>query len=277
MDNILTFEVEDLFHAEIPDVETIDVKSRIIPLLLHLLDLLDGQKARATFFVLGWVARKFPEVVNIIDARGHEVASHGFTHSDVRSMPIAKFETELFRSRAMLEEILGKPVTGFKAAAPFLSRDHLAYYRAIANAGYRFDCSFLPEDTRMKSKRPILVTAGDERTLWVIPQSTYRHLGVAIRIGENIRVLPGWLGLRSIKRLNEVGYPAMVNMKLWELDAHHPRAGGKEIFRFGQFGNLTLAEEKLRRLLEHFRFTNCSDILAQQAQIPGAEDKPLVN
>jgi len=85
--------------VENPDIEPADVRSRIIPLIMHLLDLLDDQKAKATFFVLGWVARKFPEVVALIDSRGNEIASHGFTHGDIRRMPIERFKTELVRSR----------------------------------------------------------------------------------------------------------------------------------------------------------------------------------
>jgi polysaccharide deacetylase family protein (PEP-CTERM system associated) len=262
LDNILTFEIEDRFHVEEPDVETPDARSRIIPLLLHLLDTLDQQKARATFFVLGWVARKFPEVVSLIDARGHEVASHGFTHSDVRSLPLAKFETELWRSKALLEEIVSKPIYGFKAASAYLGRQNLSYYKVIAEAGYRYDCSFLPENARMESMKPFLVATESGKSLWAIPQSTRRRLGVAIRIGEHIRVLPGWFGFNSIKALNDAGYAVMVNMKLWELDVYHPRTAGKEMFDYSNFGNLSIAEEKLRRLLESFRFNTCSDILS---------------
>jgi polysaccharide deacetylase family protein (PEP-CTERM system associated) len=264
LDNALTFEIEDRFHVDSPELEPADMRSRIIPLLLHLLDLLDEQKAQATFFVLGWVARRFPEVVTLIDARGHEVASHGFTHTDVRTMPLDRFETELWRSKAMLEEILRKSIRGFKAAAPFLGRDHLHYYKIIAEAGYRYDCSFLPENSRLESKRPFRVSTDSGKSIWAIPQTTRRQMGVMIRIGENMRALPGWFGLSSIKRLNDSGYAAMINMKLWELDTHHPNSSrGREVFRYSEFGNLGLAEEKLRRILEYFRFTTCSEILDQ--------------
>jgi polysaccharide deacetylase family protein (PEP-CTERM system associated) len=261
LENILTFEVEDRFHVDSPEIEPVEVRSRIIPLLLRLLDLLDEQKARATFFVLGWVARKFPEVVTLLDARGHEIASHGFSHVDVRTMSQKMFETELWRSKALLEEILHKPLNGFKAAAPCLGNDHLHYYRIIAEAGYRYDCSFLPENSRIESTRPFSVTTETGKSMWVIPQTTRRQLGVMIRIGENMRVLPGWFGLSSIRRLNDAGFAAMVNLKLWELDMHHPRSAGKELFRYSEYGNMSLAEEKLRRILEYFRFTNCSEFL----------------
>jgi hypothetical protein len=261
IENILTFEIEDRFHVDSPDIELPDTRSRIIPLLIRLLDLLDEQKAGATFFILGWVARKFPEIITLIDNRGHEIGSHGFSHSDIRTMPLEKFETELWRSRSLLEEILGKPVLGHKAAVPFLGKEHFSLVNALANAGYGYDCSFLSENSRIEGRKPFLVSTYSKKEIWMVPQSTRRQLGVAIRFGENIRVLPGWYGLNCIKKLNDSGIPAMINMKLWELDLHHPRTTGKKVFQYSEFGNFSIAEEKLARILEYFRFTSCSEIL----------------
>jgi len=269
MDNILTFEIEDRFHVDNPDMEPLEARSRIIPLLIHLLDLLDEQKANATFFILGWVARKFPEVVALVDSRGFEVASHGFTHGDVRQMPLDKFRSELERSKAQLEEIIGKPVRGYKAASPYLSHDHLTHYRVMAEAGYAYDCSMVAEGPRMGSQKPFSISANDDRSVMVIPQSTSRKLGVKLRFGENVRTLPGWLGIRIIKNLNDKGLPAMINMKLWELDVYHPRTASQEYLHYSEYGNLSLGEEKLRRLLEYFRFSSCSDALEHwQKQVP---------
>ncbi len=190
LDNMLTFEIEDRFHVENPDMEPPDARSRIIPLLIHLLDTLDKQKAHATFFILGWVARKFPEVVALIDSRGNEVASHGFTHGDIRKMPSDKIKSELERSREILEDIIGKPVYGYKATCPYLSRDNLSLYRLIAEAGYRYDSSLLADSPRMESLKPFPITISDGRSIIAIPQSARRKLGVVFRFGENIRILP---------------------------------------------------------------------------------------
>jgi polysaccharide deacetylase family protein (PEP-CTERM system associated) len=261
LDNILTFEVEDRFHVDSPDIESVEGRSRIIALIMHLLDLLDEQKAQATFFILGWVARKFPEVVALIDARGNEVASHGFTHGDVRKMAPEKFLSELIRSREILEDIIGKPVWGYKAASPHLGRDYLSHYRAIAGAGYRYDCSLVADGPRMDRLKPFPIVVAEEKSIIAIPQSARKKWGVSFRFGENLRILPGWFGLDSIRSLNSQGFPAMINMKLWEFDMHHPRATGMEYLKFHKFGNLSIAEEKLYRLLEYFRFSTCADIL----------------
>jgi polysaccharide deacetylase family protein (PEP-CTERM system associated) len=266
LDNILSFEVEDRFHVDNPDIEPADIRSRIIPLIMHLLDLLDDQKAKATFFVLGWVARKFPEVVALIDSRGNEIASHGFTHGDVRKMPLERFRDELIRSKEILEEIIGKPVYGYKAAASCLEREHLDYYRAIAEAGYRYDCSLLSVGLRDNDIRPFQIKIDDKKSVTAIPQSTRKTLGVSFRFGENMRVLPSWFGVNSIKSLNDQGLAAMVNLKLWEFDPHQPRPAGTDIVQFGKYGNLNIAEEKLARLLDYFRFTTCAEVLKLEAE-----------
>jgi polysaccharide deacetylase family protein (PEP-CTERM system associated) len=259
--NILTFEVEDRFHVDNPDIEPVNSRSRIIPLIMHLLDLLDEQKATATFFVLGWVARRFPEVVALIDSRGNEVASHGFTHGDIRKMPLARFKSDLVRSRETLEEIISRPVYGYKTAVSCLEREHLGYYGAIAEAGYRYDCSLHASGPRMEGLRPFPIKIDEQKSIIALPQSYRRKLGVSFRFGENLRILPAWFGFNSIKNLNEKGFPAMINFKLWEFDMHQPRSAGSDLIKFPKYGNLNIAEEKLTRLLEIFRFSNCSDIL----------------
>jgi polysaccharide deacetylase family protein (PEP-CTERM system associated) len=261
VNNMLTFEIEDRFHVEHPDIEAAEVRSRIIPLLIHLLDLLDNQKARATFFILGWVASKFPEVVALIDSRGNEVASHGLTHGDVRKMPSERFRRELERSRSMLEDIIQKPVYGYKAASSYLCRDQLGLYRLIAEAGYRYDASLLADSPRMESLKPFPIAVNDGRSIMAIPHSTRRKWGVVFRFGENLRTLPGWFGINSVRSLNKKGCAAMVNMKLWEFDVHQPRSAGMDYFQFSQYGNLSLAEEKLTRLLDTFRFSSCAEVL----------------
>jgi len=261
LDNILTFEIEDRYHVDYPDIEPPDMRSRIIPLIMHLLELLDEQKARATFFILGWVARKFPEVVALIDSRGYEVASHGFTHGDIRTMSSEKFRNELARSKELLEDIIGKPVLGYKAASPYLESSQLAFYNAIAEAGYYYDCSLLANSPRIDFQKPVTIKISENKSIIAIPHSARRKWGVAFRFGENMRILPGWFGISSIKALNDKQVPAMINMKLWELDMHQPRVKGADIVRYSKYGNLTLAQEKLARILEYFRFNTCADVI----------------
>lgn len=259
--NILSFEVEDIFHAESHDIESIETKSRIIPNLIHLLDHLDEQKAIATFFVLGWVSQRFPEVVALIDARGHEVASHGWYHGDIRKMSSEKLVIELERSRAILEEILQKPVFGFKAAGEYYGKEYLSLYRQVAEAGYRYDCSLLSHGLPGKQNQPLTVRFKEGGSIIAVPQSTVTKLGVSLQFSERLRLFPGWFVKRAIHSLNRNGYPAMINMKLWELDLHQRRPPTADYVNYSRYGNLNLAEEKLMRLLDIFEFASCAEVL----------------
>jgi polysaccharide deacetylase family protein (PEP-CTERM system associated) len=259
--NILSFEVEDIFHAESHDVESIETKSRIIPNLIHLLDYLDEQKTTATFFVLGWVAQRFPEVVALIDARGHEVASHGWYHGDIRKMSSEKLVIELERSRAILEEILQRPVFGFKAAGEYYGKEYLSFYRQVAEAGYRYDCSLLSHGLPGKQNQPLTVGFKEGGSIIAVPQSTVRKLGVSLQFSERLRLFPGWFVKRAIHSLNRRGYSAMINMKLWELDHHQRRPPSADYVNYSRYGNLNLAEEKLMRLLDIFEFASCAEVL----------------
>ncbi len=259
--NILSFEVEDIFHMEGHDIESIETKSRIIPNLIHLLDYLDEQKAIATFFVLGWVAKRFPEVVALIDARGHEVASHGWYHSDIRKMSSEKLVIELERSRTILEDILQKPVFGFKAAGEYFGKEYLSLYRRVAEAGYRYDCSLLSHGLPAEQNRPLTVRFKEGGSIIAVPQSTVRKLGVSLQFSERLRLFPGWFVKRAIHSLNRRGYSAMINMKLWELDRHQRRSPNADYVNYSRYGNLNLAEEKLMRILDIFEFTTCAEVL----------------
>jgi polysaccharide deacetylase family protein (PEP-CTERM system associated) len=260
--NVLSFEVEDRVHVDSPDYEPPEFKSRIIPILIHLLDLLDNQKARATFFVLGWVARRFPEIVALIDARGHEVASHGHTHSNIDTMPEDMLGEGLQRSKTILEEILQKPIHGYKAAGESPEVMKPAVIKLIAEAGYSY---FFSPTTLLRSAElnaPQTVGTGEDKSILLIPHSVYRKFGISVRFSERLRTYPAWFVQRAINRLNNKGRSAIINLRLWELDRHQQRPVNSHYTIYSQYGNLSLTEEKLSRLLDMFEFTTFADTFA---------------
>jgi polysaccharide deacetylase family protein (PEP-CTERM system associated) len=259
--NILSFEVEDTFHIDSPDFELDNLKSRIIPNLIHLLELLDNHKARATFFVLGWVASRFPEIISLLDSRGHEVACHGFSHGDITKMEPARFQNEIRRSGDLLKEILNKPVLGFKASSGLSIKENYDLLNEISAAGFLYDCSTksgLPEG---KSTEPYDLRFPDDRVIKIVPQSAYRLWGLSLRYGDRLRLYPLWITLKAIEEQNRDGRPAMINLKLWELDKYQSRSPDSDYLRYRRYGNLNLAEEKLARILDHFEFTTCAEAL----------------
>ncbi|MEJ2399644.1 MAG: polysaccharide deacetylase family protein, partial [Gammaproteobacteria bacterium] len=122
MNNVLSVDVEDYFHvAALSETIKVDDWSGITPRVeantRRLLDLFDRHNVKATHFVLGWVAERFPGLVREIDARGHEVASHGYSHQLVYEQTPEVFREETVKSKSILEDTLGKPVTGYRAAS----------------------------------------------------------------------------------------------------------------------------------------------------------------
>jgi len=259
--NILTFEIEDKFDSDNPSNEKAIKRSRIIPNLIHLLDFLDQEKAKATFFILGIVSETFPEVVALINSRGHEIASHGMSHNKIASLAPDKLEFELKRSKELLEAVIRKPVLGFRAADDYLNSKYLEIYGHIAGSGYDYDCSFLGRGPRIEINRPFMLTSSENKSIAVIPQSLRRALWFHIRFGEKTRAFPTWFIRSSIDGLNQNGLAAMINMKLWEIDRHHPRPINSDYWDYGTFGNIQFAEEKLRILLENYKFVSCSEYL----------------
>lgn len=239
---------------ESPDFELSDQRSRIIPNLIHLLDILDERKATATFFVLGWVARKFPEVLALIDTRGHEVASHGYSHGDITSMPREKLVDELRRSREIIEDIIKKPAYGYKAAGEYRVKLDPEILRLAAESGYRY---FFGPSIRAKSIRPNEPTTAaidGGKSIIIVPFSVIKKFGLSARFSEKSRVYPAWFIQRAIAGLNRRGQSAVINLKLWELDHNHRRPPGAAYTDFTSYGNLRLTEEKLKRLLDIFEF-----------------------
>lgn len=259
--NILSFEVEDTFHTDSPDFELDNLKSRIIPNLIHLLEMLDNHKARATFFVLGWVASRFPEIVSIIDSRGHEVACHGYSHGDITKMEAGKFRAEISRSMDLLKEILDKPVLGFKGSSVLSVNDHFDLLDEISRTGFTYDCSTKSGISAGKSSGPTDIKFPDGRVIKIVPQSAYRKWGVSLRYGDKLRLYPLWIILRAIGELNSRDFPAMINMKLWEIDKFQSRASNSDYLQYRRYGNLNLAEDKLAKILDHFEFTTCAEAL----------------
>jgi len=259
--NILSFEVEDIFHMDSPDYEIEDMKSRIIPILIHLLGILDNQKAKATFFILGWVSQKFPEIVSLLDSRGHEVACHGFSHGDIIAMNQEKRIAEIRLSRESLENILNKPVLGFKGACDPLGKEHAQILNEIADAGFQYVCGVKAGAFVGKSVEPFRSEFKNGRTLNMIPESAVTKLGVQLHFGEKMRLYPSWFTMRAVHELNGRGYPATINMKLWELDRHQVRGANSDYLNYRRYGNLNLAEDKLLKLLDMFEFTTCAEVL----------------
>ncbi len=259
--NILSIEVEDRFHEDYSDHDNKDRRSRILPVILHLLDLLDEQKTKATFFILGYVAERFSEIVALIDARGHEVASHSYHHIDIEKLSSDKLTDELRNSKARLEDIIQKPVLGFKSPVPLSLNTIPSIIRIAAQTGYKYFVGpeIVAETSKPNTPVPMEVREGPEIT--VVPLSVLKRWWLTAHFSERLRIYPAWFIHRAIDRLNKEGSPAIINLKLWEFDHNQRRPRGSDYTDYARYGNLNLTEEKFIKLLDIFEFTTFEERL----------------
>ena len=192
MDNVLTIDVEDYFHvsalAKSINRNNWDSMDSRVTLNVHrLLDLFDEHNVKATHFVLGWVAERFPELIREIDRRGHEVASHGYSHQLVYNQTPQVFENETRDSKNLIEDITGKPVNGYRAASYSITRKSLWALDILADLGFVYDSSIFPVVHDLygingSPQFPHILETPNNQTLVEYPLSTYRLFGQTIPV-----------------------------------------------------------------------------------------------
>jgi len=277
----LTVDMKDWYHVLYYEpVLTRDdwdhVESRIEDGTRRTLDLLDRVGATATFFVLGWMAERRPDLVREIDRRGHEIGSHW--HRLVHTMSRGEFAADLRRSADVLTGITGKPVRGYRAPSFSVTEATPWVFEELAAAGFDYDSSIMPMPRYYGGipdapRRPYRVKVGGGAAVREFPVPTARVFGqnVCFAGGGYFRALPARVIETAFARLHRRGLPGMVYFHPWELDPDPPRiqmgwrerAGGRfsnELFRRG-------IERKLERVLRRFSFAPMSTVL--DATLPG--------
>jgi polysaccharide deacetylase family protein (PEP-CTERM system associated) len=270
--NLLSFDIEDWFHTsalhKFIDPGSWDrLESRITPNVLYILELLEKYHTRATFFVLGWVAKRYPNLVRQIHAAGHEIASHGWRHRLIYHLDQATFQDYLRRSKELLEDLTGKQVLGYRATSFSVVKNTLWALDKIRAAGFIYDSSIFPVRHDIYGidgfpRFPFLLDNG----LIEIPPSTLNLWGKHIPIagGGYFRLYPYVVTKKGIQALNRAGYPAMVYLHPWELDPHCPRLNHADWrTRFRQYVNLDKTKLRLSRLLADFTFIPVREYVTQ--------------
>jgi polysaccharide deacetylase family protein (PEP-CTERM system associated) len=220
--------------------------------------------------VLGWVAKRSPALIREIHAAGHEIACHGWTHELVYRQTRADFESETRSAKALLEDTIGSPVYGYRAASWSITRKSLWALDAISNLGFRYDSSVFP----MRHDRygipdapqyPSHFATPEGRRIVEFPPSTVSMLGVRVPVagGGYFRLLPYWLTRAGLRRINrEHAQPFMFYIHPWEIDPDQPRVRVGWLSRFRHYTNLGKTETRLCRLLAEFRCTTACDVLS---------------
>lgn len=225
-----------------------------------LLRLLTDNGMQATFFVLGWVAERYPSLVRRIASGGHEIASHGYGHELITSQTPAAFREDIRRAKSILENILSGPVLGYRAPSFSITSDTMWATQILVEEGYGYDSSIFPvlhDRYGVPSANPevhqLLTAAGP---LWEVPPSTVKCFGVRLPVagGGYFRLCPYVVMRTFLKKLEGRGSSLVMYMHPWEFDPDQPKMEGSLLSRLRHYVNLDKTESRMRALLQDFSF-----------------------
>lgn len=238
----------------------------------RVLELFGRHRIKATFFVLGWVAERFPTLVRDIHAAGHEVASHGFGHERLTNLSRAQFRDSITRTKHLLEDIAGTPVYGYRAPSYSIGPTTLWAYGELREAGYRYSSSIVPihHDLYGMPGAPRFAFFVEGSGLLEIPVTTARRWGRNLPCGGGgyFRLLPYALFKRGLRRVNEYERRAGVfYFHPWEVDPEQPRVPGVTLKnRVRHYLNLARTLPRLERLVHDFRFDRMDRVFLDGAR-----------
>jgi polysaccharide deacetylase family protein (PEP-CTERM system associated) len=275
--NAMSVDVEDYFQVSAFDRVVSragwdDFESRVVPNTERILELFASEGVRSTFFVLGWVAERFPRLVRQIAAAGHEIASHGYHHQLLYTLTPAQFREDVRAAKALLEQTSGTAVTGFRAPSYSIVESSLWALDILIEEGYAYDTSIFPIHhdrygipNAERNEHVIHRKAG---TLIELPASTTRvgNVNLPIAGGGYFRLLPyAWTrwGIRRVNRQEKK--PVVFYFHPWEIDPDQPRFAVGAASRLRHYTGLDRTPERLRRLMREFRFTSVAGVLNLQA------------
>ena len=236
------------------------LESRVRPSVERVLQLLSEHNAGATFFVLGWVAERHPEIVRSIDRAGHEVASHGWDHRRVTQQTRDAFRESVRRTKGVLEDLTGKPVLGFRAPTFSIVPGREWALDTLIEEGHRYDSSLFPIRRPgygyPSGKRDPHTIRRPNGQLVEIPPATLRVCGMNLPAGGGayFRLLPYALFRATLRDHERRGVPATFYMHPWEIDHDQPRLAVPLLARIRHYGGLRATANRLARLLGEFRF-----------------------
>lgn len=278
--NAMTVDVEDYFHVSafdgvVPRSTWSTLECRVERNTDRLLAIFEESGVKATFFVLGWVAERYPALVQRIAAAGHEVASHGFAHRLVYDLTPEMFRDDIRRSKGVLEEAAGVAVQGYRAPSYSITPRSLWALDILIEEGFSYDASIFPihhdrYGIPVSARHPYRLQRGAGELIEV-PGSTVQWgpLNMPIAGGGYFRIFPYALTSWGISRINRLeGRPAIFYMHPWEIDPSQPRLPGGLLTRFRHYRNLHATEERLRRLLADFEFGPVNMVLRRTFSQP---------
>lgn len=270
--NALSVDLEDYFHVSafegaVNRDNWPSYPSRIAENTRRLSRLLQDENVKATFFVLGWVAEHFPELVEELRGAGHEIATHGYEHRLVYEQTPEEFRSDVSRSLDILQGITGEKAIGYRAPSFSIVEETLWATEILQRLELRYDSSIFPARPLVhnryglpgSSKKPYQIRSG----FWEFPMSSFRFLGMDFPVGGGgwLRHYPYEVTRWGVQSINDEGCPAVIYVHPWELDPDQPRLNGGLWRQFLHYRNLDKTASRLRALFRDFQFAPISEVL----------------
>ena len=272
--NAFTVDVEDYFQVEafssVIDKNKWDsYECRVEKNTDLILGLLDNENIKGTFFILGWIAKRYPQVVHNITAQGHEVASHGMSHQLIYKQHQDTFRKETRNAKALLEDLCQKEVIGYRAATYSITNESLWALDILAEEGFRYDSSIFPmrhDKYGISDACPvphILKTpSGYEITEFPISTVKTKRWTLPVAGGGYFRIFPYMYTRWGLSKLNKQNKPFVFYIHPWEVDPDQPLTLGiSRLSKFRHYSNMARCQTRLSKLLNDFEFSTMENVL----------------
>lgn len=272
---VLSFDVEphDLIEAAAGMALELDLRARcaarVAPATHWLLEALGRRRIRATFFLVGQLARTEPALVRAIRDAGHEVASHGWDHRRILAMSPEEFRRDIARSKDALEQVAGMPVLGYRAPTFSLVRETAWAVDVLAESGLLYDSSIYPVrhdryGIPRAPRAPFVARGPGGGTILELPPATLRLPGLNLPVGGGgyFRLLPPALMERALAQVRRDCRPAVATLYFhpWEFDPEGPRLPLRSLSRFRTYVGIGRSRVRLEALLARHRFEAAGDV-----------------
>ncbi len=272
--NIFTVDLEEWFVVEIlssryTKKEWDKLSSTVVDDSLILLEILNRHDVKATWFVLGWVADKYPELIQEISYAGHEIACHSFYHRRVDQLTKEDFIIDTKQAISVLMKAIGHAPFGYRAPSWSINNLNSWAFEALADLGFLYDSSVFPIKHDIYGwadgpRRDFKMQFENGKTLVELPATTYSLFGknVPVAGGGYFRHSPYWYSKMIVKSLNKSQQPAIFYIHPWEVNPNLPKIEGlSTLQKFRTYSSTELLTHKIEKLLKDFNFTSMADYL----------------
>jgi polysaccharide deacetylase family protein (PEP-CTERM system associated) len=283
--HVLSIDLEDYFHVEAfsRDIDRSDwaqYPARVTENTHRLLDLFDQYRVKATFFVLGWVANRFPRLIREVHEREHELACHSYWHRKIYALTPAEFREDTRVARRAIEDAASVSVSGYRAPTWSVTQDSLWALDILAEEGFTYDSSIFPVHHDLygipgASRYPWTYTSAGGKNLLELPPATIELLGtnLAAAGGGYFRILPMCVTEWAFHRFEKESRSLVFYLHPWEIDPEQPRIAASLKSKLRHYTNLATTQQRLEKMLQRYSFQPFRDYIRDRESEPSRYDQ----